>query len=279
MRCITSLYLISVPSDQILCGAALSQKKEQGKMETRVYWHRMLEILFPRKCPVCDQIIMPKGAVICPECRRRVNLVTEPRCLKCGKQLFCEEAEYCDGCEKKTFHYTRGLVLLNYDSVARKILTALKYHGKCDNADYLAAETVARLREEILGMQADCFVPVPVHPRRKRVRGFNQAELIAKRLGERMDIPVRTDVLKRIKNTLPQKELGSSARLNNLLKAFAVKNTEKLEGKTVILVDDVHTTGATLHTCAALLKAAGATEIFFVTVGRTEGNTAGNGGM
>lgn len=235
-------------------------------METRVYWHRMLEILFPRKCPVCDQIIMPKGAVICPECRRRVNLVTEPRCLKCGKQLFCEEAEYCDGCEKKTFHYTRGLVLMNYDSVARKILTALKYHGKCDNADYLAAETVATLREEILRMQADFFVPVPVHPKRKRVRGFNQAELIAKRLGERLEIPVRTDVLKRIKNTLPQKELGSAARLNNLLKAFTVKNTDKLAGKTVILVDDIYTTGSTAEACTRVLLSGGARRVYLLNM-------------
>ena len=127
------------------------------KMKLIKFLNSLLEILFPRKCPVCDQIIMPKGAVICPACRRRVSLVTELRCLKCGKQLFSEEAEYCDGCEKKTFHYTCGLVLMNYDSVARKILTALKYHGKCDNADYLAAETVAGLREEILRMQANFF--------------------------------------------------------------------------------------------------------------------------
>ena len=235
-------------------------------MKLRKLIDSLLEILFPRKCPVCDRIIMPKGAVICPACRKRVSLVREPRCLKCGKQLFSEEAEYCDGCEKKTFHYTRGLVLMNYDSVARKILTALKYHGKCDNADYLAAETVAGLCEEILRMEADFFVPVPVHPRRKRVRGFNQAELIAKRLGERLDIPVRTDVLKRIKNTLPQKELGSAARLNNLLKAFAVKNTDKLAGKTVILVDDIYTTGSTAEACTRVLLLGGAKKVYLLNM-------------
>ena len=236
------------------------------KMKLRKYWNSFLEILFPRKCPVCDRIITPKDAVICPACRRRVSLVTEPRCLKCGKQLFSEEAEYCDGCEKKAFHYTRGLVLMNYDSVARKILAELKYRGKCDNADYLAAETVARLGEEILRMEADFFVPVPVHPRRKRVRGFNQAELIAKRLGERLEIPVRTDILKRIKNTLPQKELGSAARLNNLLKAFAVKNTDKLAGKTVILVDDIYTTGSTAEACARVLLLGGAKGVYLLNM-------------
>ncbi len=235
-------------------------------MTVRVWFDRFLEILYPRKCPVCDRIIEPKGALICPSCRKRVSLVNGPTCYKCGKQLMDENREYCGNCEKHTHRYTYGLVLMNYDSVARKILADLKYHNKRDNADYLAAETAVQLRDEITRMQADFLIPVPVHPRRKRVRGFNQAELIAKRLGDRLNIPVRTDLLRRIKNTQPQKELGSVGRLNNLLKAFAIQKADDLTGKTVILVDDIYTTGSTAEACTRVLLAGGAKKVYLLNM-------------
>ena len=226
----------------------------------------MLELLYPRKCPVCGRIIEPKGALICPPCRRRVNLVSGPTCFGCGKELFSEDAEYCDSCARHPHRFASGVVLMNYDSVARKILSDLKYHNKRDNADYLAAEAAVQLREEIEGMHADMMIPVPVHSRRRRVRGFNQAELIAKRLGERLDLPVRTDLLKRVKNTLPQKELGSAARLNNLLKAFAVCHADELVEKTVILVDDIYTTGSTAEACTRVLLESGAKKVYLVNM-------------
>lgn len=235
-------------------------------MTVRVWFDRFLEILYPRKCPVCDRIIEPKGALICPACRRRVSIVREPRCLKCGKQIVDEDTEYCDSCKKRGHRYAYGLVLMNYDSVARKILADLKYHSKRDNADYLAAETVAQRKDEMMRMQADFLIPVPIHRRRRRVRGFNQAELIARRLGERLELPVRTDLLKRVKNTLPQKELGSVGRLNNLLKAFAIQKADDLTGKTVILVDDIYTTGSTAEACTRVLLAGGAKKVYLLNM-------------
>lgn len=235
-------------------------------MQVNVWMNYILEILFPRKCPVCGRIIEPKGALICPPCRRRVSLVSGPTCFRCGKELLSEDAEYCDDCARHPHRFTSGVVLMNYDSVARKILSDLKYHNKRDNADYLAAEAAVQLGEEIEQMQADMLIPVPVHPRRKRVRGFNQAELLARRLGARLEIPVRTDLLKRVKNTLPQKELGSAARLNNLLKAFAVRKTDELAGKTVILVDDIYTTGSTAEACTRVLLEGGAKKVYLVNM-------------
>lgn len=225
----------------------------------------LLDILYPRKCPVCDRIITPKGALICPPCRKRVSLITEPRCKQCGKALMFEEKEYCEGCQKHERRFRYGVALMDYDSVGRKILTDLKYRGKRDNADYLTAEAALRLGENIRSMEADALIPVPVHPRRKRVRGFNQAELLAKKLGKRLEIPVRTDLLFRVKNTRPQKELGSLGRLNNLLKAFAVKRWDP-SLKKVILVDDIYTTGSTVEACTRVLLAAGAEQVYVVSM-------------
>ena len=223
----------------------------------------ILDILYPRKCPVCDRIIVPKGALICPPCRKRVSFVSEPRCKKCGKALMFEEKEYCENCIKQEHRFYYGIALMNYDSVSRKILSDLKYRNRRDNGDYVAAEMALRLGDDILGMQPDVLIPVPVHPRRKRVRGFNQAELIARRLGERLGIPVRTDLLARIKNTRPQKELGSLGRLNNLLQAFAVKRWDTALRR-VVLIDDIYTTGSTVEACTRVLLAAGAKRVYVV---------------
>ncbi len=223
-----------------------------------------LEILYPRKCPVCDRIVRPKGALICPPCRKRVSLIDEPRCKSCGKALMFEEKEYCGNCSRQRHHFVRGLALMNYDSVARKILGDLKYRNRRDNADYVAAEMAVRLGEEILKMEPDALIPVPVHPRRRRVRGFNQAGLLAEKLGERLRIPVRQDLLFRVKNTRPQKELGSLGRLNNLLDAFAVKDWDA-SLKRVILIDDIYTTGSTAEACTRVLLAAGARQVYVVS--------------
>ncbi|MBQ8813827.1 MAG: ComF family protein [Lachnospiraceae bacterium] len=224
----------------------------------------ILDILYPRKCPVCDRIITPKGALICPPCRKRVSFIAEPRCKKCGKALMFAEREYCENCCTQEHRFYCGVALMNYDSVSRKVLSDLKYRGKRDNADYVAAEMALRLRQEVERMDADALIPVPVHPRRKRLRGFNQAELLANRLGERLSIPVRNDLLIRIKNTRPQKELGSLGRLNNLLKAFTVRRWDaKL--RRVILVDDIYTTGSTAEACTRVLLAAGAERVYVLS--------------
>lgn len=223
-----------------------------------------LEILYPRKCPVCDRIITPKGALICPPCRKRVSFIQGPVCQKCGKALMFEEKEYCENCIGQEHRFAGGVALMDYDSVARKILADLKYGNRRDNADYVAAEMAQRLAENIRRMRPDALIPVPVHSKRKRVRGFNQAELLARRLGERLEIPVRTDLLVRVKNTRPQKELGSLGRLNNLLSAFSVRQwDERLEQ--VVLVDDIYTTGSTMEACTRALLAAGAKKVFVVS--------------
>lgn len=144
-------------------------------------------------------------------------------------------------------------------------MAAVKYKNRREYLDFYADEAVRRLGSEFEAMRADCLIPVPVHPKRYRSRGFNQALVLAQKLGEKTGIPVCSDILKRSRNTEPQKELGPSARLKNLEKAFtAEKIPPGLER--VILVDDIYTTGSTAEACTRALKAAGVKNVYFFAV-------------
>ena len=224
-----------------------------------------IDLLFPRRCPVCDGIVMPKGRLICRECLRQLSPVKGPVCKKCGKEVMTAEIEYCFDCEKhkRTFEY--GLALFNYEETARKSMAKIKYKNKREYLDFYGKAVAARYETLILRMDAQALVPVPVHPARRKERGFNQAELLARRIGECLSIPVMPQLLLRNKNTMPQKGLDPSGRLKNLEEAF--KAGKEMNGvKGVILVDDIYTTGSTIEACTRVLKKAGIKRVYFLTI-------------
>jgi ComF family protein len=135
----------------------------------------------------------------------------------------------------------------------------------------MAAPLGDLLVEAMAGLPApgpDVVVPVPLHPRRERERGFNQSLLLAQRVGRALRCPVRADLLVRTMHTPPQTELSGDARRSNVRKAFATRQTGPLVGRQVILVDDVFTTGSTAEACARCLKRAGASSVVVLTVAR-----------
>lgn len=223
------------------------------------------DLIFPRRCPVCGDIVMPRGELICPDCVKKLSFVKQPVCKKCGKEITSAEREYCLDCgkHKRTFEYGRALV--NYDAVAKKSMAAIKYRNKREYLDFYAEAICLKYGRLMLRLEADALVPVPVHPSRRRARGFNQAELLARRIGERLEIPVCPDMLVRRKKTAPQKQLNPKERLHNLEEAFAAGNVP--DGiKRVILVDDIYTTGSTIEACARALSGAGVEKIYFITI-------------
>lgn len=223
------------------------------------------DALFPRRCPVCGDIVMPRGNLICPACLGRLSFVNSPVCKKCGKEVSSETAEYCYDCSRHRRTFDHGIALLNYNEVAGSSMAAIKYKNKREYLDYYASEAVKRCKDELALMNADCLIPVPVHPARYRARGFNQAFILAQKLGQEMKLPVCPDILKRSKNTEPQKTLGPSGRLKNLEKAFKAEAVP--DGiERVILVDDIYTTGSTIEACARVLKAAGVKKVYFFAV-------------
>ena len=209
-----------------------------------------LDALYPRRCPVCGEIVTPKGRLICPSCLLRLSPVKSPVCQKCGKEVWSEEIEYCPDCVKHRRSFARGMALFNYTEEAARSMAAVKYKNK---------------REE---WQFDGLVPVPVHPARKRKRGFNQAEVLAKRMGERLEMPVCPEFLYRIRNTEPLKELNPDERLRNLQQAFqADAEAIRASGvQNVLLVDDIYTTGSTAEACTRALLSAGIEKVCFFAV-------------
>ena len=230
----------------------------------------ILNILFPRRCPVCGEIVEPPGGLICPACFHKLSFVKQPVCKKCGKEIQDAAEEFCGDCTKRRHAFESGLALMNYDETARRSMAWIKYKNKREYLDFYAEAAAEKLRqyENREEWQFDGLVPVPVHPARKRKRGFNQAEVLAKRMGERLEMPVCPEFLYRIRNTEPLKELNPDERLRNLQQAFqADAEAIRASGvQNVLLVDDIYTTGSTAEACTRALLSAGIEKVCFFAV-------------
>ena len=148
----------------------------------------ILNVLFPRHCPVCGEIVKPPGGLICPACFHKLSFVKQPVCKKCGKEIQDAAEEFCGDCTKRRHAFESGLALMNYDETARRSMAWIKYKNKREYLDFYGAALAARYEKQIRRIHADVLVPVPVHPSRKRARGFNQAEVLAFCLGKRLSL-------------------------------------------------------------------------------------------
>ena len=225
----------------------------------------MTDILFPRRCPVCGDIVLPKGSLICPGCMAKLSWVRRPVCKKCGKEVADGTIEYCYDCTRHKRSFDYGLSLINYDDTASRSMARIKYNNRREYLDFYSEAMVRKMGKRIQSMNGDVLVPVPVHPSRRRERGFNQAEELAVRLSGPLGIPVNTAILKRERKTAPQKSLDSSGRLKNLEQAFSASALPP-GIKNIILVDDIYTTGSTVEACTRVLRKAGAENVYFVTI-------------
>lgn len=223
----------------------------------------LLQAVYPRRCPVCDGIVREWGEKICAECLRSLKLLTPPWCMRCGRKVR-EGEEYCGECVEKKRSFDRGRALYEYESAAEAIYR-FKYAGRREYADFFAEQIEEYLGEFIRGVRPDGLVPVPLHRGRQASRGYNQAALLAEALGRRMNIPVYSKMLLRVRKTVPQKKLNAQERQNNLKKAFIMgRNDVKL--KTIVVIDDIFTTGATIDEAARTLRDAGVEKVGFVTL-------------
>lgn len=225
--------------------------KRQKRMMEKVWKAgRFLQnLLFPLKCPICDEIIPREG--FCRECKQKLDFLQD-----CGRV--------------KREHIAEGRVLLKYETVA-PALYRFKYGGRREYAGCFAAEMAEELGMLINGWNADGIMGVPLHKKRQRKRGYNQAALLAKELSKCLGIPFYDNLVKRVKNTIPLKELNAAERQNNLKKAFKLcQNDVKLN--TIIIVDDIYTTGQTVEEIAKLLCHAGTDKIYVLAVAGGEGD-------
>ena len=226
----------------------------------------LVNIVYPRRCPVCDDIVTPFGENIHKECKKKIQIVTGATCYKCGKPLSQGQnnVEYCQDCLRIRHQFDKGYAALVYRSVSGSVYR-FKYTRRAEYAEFYAEIIDEVLGDKLRSLGADALIPVPMYGYKERVRGYNQAEVLAKEIGKRLDIPVRTNIVKRTRNTVPMKKLDEKARRNNLKKAFKVAlNDVKL--KSIIIIDDIYTTGSTIDEIAHEFRQVGVEKIYFCTL-------------
>ena len=219
----------------------------------------LLDLLYPPRCAGCGQT----GALYCLSCRRSVPLVVPPLCSLCGQPHV--PSGLCSRCARDPLHIDGIRSVAIFAGSLRKAIHRLKYDYVRDLAVPLGEMLVSFWQETPL--PADVIVPVPLHPRRVRERGYNQAALLAEQLAQVTGIPMVRDVLLRHKYTVSQTKLDAEQRRQNVDGAFTCVGSE-VRGKRVLLMDDVCTTGATLEASSVALKAGGAQSVWALTLAR-----------
>lgn len=227
------------------------------------------DLIFPRRCPVCDRPVKPAGALICTECAGTLSYVSEPVCLKCGKQLQDPAREYCFDCAHKKHEYEKGISLYHYQSI-RSCVYRFKYGGRQEYAAFLGQDMARRLGRQILCWRPDALIPVPLHKKRLYKRGYNQAQLLAEQIGQKLHIPVLDGWIVREKNTAPLKLLDGRQRQNNLKKAFKIVQDD-VKLKTIVIIDDIYTTGSTIDEMARECRSHGTEKVYFAALSIGDG--------
>jgi len=253
-------------------------------------WAGLLDLLFPPRCAGCGA----RGDPFCTECQDRLPWILPPVCHRCGRPylrfsarplsgapadtLWAESVPpslWCPACRRNPPGFAIARSLAAYEGALREAICALKFRRFQAVAAPLGRLLVRFApREALHGVQA--VVPVPLHPDRLAARGFNQAELIARPVAEAIGRPCIPDALRRVRQEAPQSELGASERLLNVVGAFQPWDLQARG--TVMLVDDVYSTGATAAACARALIEGGADRVTVLTLARAvlrRGSTPG----
>lgn len=227
--------------------------------------NKLINFIYPRTCALCGDVLGDSADYICPVCRPMIEYPSDPVCLRCGSEITDTEQELCADCTRHTRSFIQGYPAMKYQYPLDESIAAFKYHNQRDHAQFYANEIIKRHGKKLLGLGIDALVPIPIHKRKLQKRGYNQAEILADALAERLAIPVDTGLLQRVVNTEPQKSLDPEHREQNLKMAFQCSK-KRVNYKKVMLVDDIYTTGATVEACTKILHAAGIPDIYYTSV-------------
>ncbi len=223
------------------------------------------EMVFPVRCPMCEEILPPGRWTVCPDCRRKLDPAQGQVCLACGRVLENDHTPFCRDCAGGGHAFAANRSLYYYNRTVKQALYRFKYSNKRRYAKCFAAEA-DRLWGGWLRMHhPECIIPIPMYDKKVRLRGYNQAEVFAEALSERLCVPYNTNILLRIHETPALKKLNPEKRRQNLKNAFHIEKSA-LQWNTVLLVDDIYTTGATLDAAAACLLKAGVREVYCLTI-------------
>ncbi len=223
--------------------------------------NNFLNILFPETCPSCagrshDHSIAP----FCSECWQSLAVYNGPKCQRCSKPLVSDVSILCGECIQDEPAFTYADIFSLYDGPLKKAINLLKYHGV-----KRLSKPLSNLLSRIKLPQVDTVIPIPLHQKRLRQREYNQSALIAYHVAKRLERPLVTDCLIKIKDTPPQVGLSSKNRRLNIKNAFEVRSNN-IKGGKILLIDDVVTTGATIRECSGVLKKAGVRSVYVIAL-------------
>jgi len=227
-----------------------------------------LGLVLPRTCAGCGCGV--SGGWWCSDCAGALVRIRPPRCAHCSQPfdgIDSGGAFRCPNCRDRGFHFGAGVSAFRSRGPVRDLIHSLKYHHATWAVGPLGELGREALRDTRLDPAYDAFVPVPLHPLRRRARGYNQSELIARALAA----PTKTRVLpalSRVRNTSTQTHFDRKERMQNLRGAFLLRKNAGVSGMHLLLIDDVLTTGSTLDECARVLLAAGAAKVDALAVAR-----------
>ena len=232
----------------------------------------LLDILYPRHCFACDRSLHEEeNSYICENCLEKIKESEVRRCAKCGFGLgpgTISSDKGCPECENTNLRFEKSFFVSDNKGPLKNLIHQFKYHKHVCLIKPLGDLLIGFLQQDII-TEIDVVVPVPLHWKKKKERGFNQSELMAKKICKKLSLPISINNLRRVKNTSSQTLLSRLQRQKNVNGAFKVKNPETFLKKNVLLVDDVLTTGITASECARTLKNAGAKEVYLLALARS----------
>jgi ComF family protein len=229
----------------------------------------VLEFFLPRLCLFCGAAVGEAAAeAICPECESAIEWVASPLCTCCGLVFPAREGgdRLCGDCQADPPPFVRARAAAFYEGPVATAVKRLKFNRRLAYLPLMQSWLRVPLCRE-LAQEADLIAPVPLHPKRLKQRGFNQAWLLAQAFPE---LKAARDLLTRVRHTIPQVQLNPKERRDNVTGAFAVAQPALVQDKNVLLVDDLFTTGATARECARVLSRAGAARVEVLTVARVK---------
>ncbi len=226
------------------------------------------QFVLPRQCHCCERFLDAGQEGICSDCLSEIQWIAPPFCSVCGTPFVSREIRNhpCGSCLTQRTYFTMARALAAYQGTFQETIHQWKYEGKAALTPSLGqwmTEGFYRYWEPKL---FDLLIPVPLHKKRLRERGFNQALLLVKELSHRTGIPYRKGILRKIRPTTPQVHLNGVEREKEVKGSFQLAGNGKLGGKTILLVDDVYTTGATVNECSKVLLAGGAERVDVLTL-------------
>jgi len=232
------------------------------KWYQKTYVWNFLDILFPPRCAGCEKW----GGLICNDCLKKIIIISEPVCIRCGHPVQSYRIKCCDRCRSSVIYYDNIRSWAYFEGVLKKAIHRLKYCRDLGLSERLSIPMILLLREQ--KWKVDKIIPVPLDPERFRYRGYNQAALLAKPISRNTGIAFDGDSLVRIHKTRSQVGLSEIERKENVNNVFKA-NFSSIKGRSVLLIDDVITTGSTLNSCAKTLKKAEASRVYGLSPARS----------